>query len=97
MEDEQLLGLAACHLYRAQGLQVSLAVSDANMELPWDLLEESAGYLGKLAHVTARSRLSEDYELRVLQLCSQIRKCLEIIENEARRFWDKSWILKPHR
>ena len=30
-----------------------------------------------------RSRLSEDYELRVLQLCSQIRKCLEIIENEA--------------
>lgn len=36
------------------GLQVSLAVSDANMELPWDLLEESAGYLGKIAHVTAR-------------------------------------------
>ena len=34
--------------------QVSLAVSDANMELPWDLLDESAGYLWKLAHVTAR-------------------------------------------
>ena len=26
------------------------------MELPWDLLEESAGYLGKIAHVTARCR-----------------------------------------
>ena len=32
-----------------------------------------------------RSRLSEDYELRVLQLCKQIRKCLEIIEGEAPR------------
>lgn len=31
-----------------------------------------------------RSRLSEDYELRILQLCRQIRKCLELIENEAR-------------
>ena len=62
---------------------MSLAVSDANMELPWDLLDESAGYLQKLAHVTARSRCSEDQELRVLQLCSQIRKCLEIIEAEV--------------
>lgn len=53
------------------------------MELPWDLLDESAGYLQKLAHVTARSRCSEDQELRVLQLCSQIRKCLEIIEAEV--------------
>ena len=35
-------------------MQVSLAVSDANMELPWDLLVESAGYLEKIAHVTAR-------------------------------------------
>lgn len=31
-----------------------MAVADASMELPWDLLEESAGYLGKIAHVTAR-------------------------------------------
>ncbi|CAK9118523.1 unnamed protein product [Durusdinium trenchii] len=78
----------------ANRLQVSLAVSDANMELPWDLLDESAGYLGKLAHVTARSRLSEDYELRSLQLCQQIRKCLEIIENEVsllRQRWWGQW------
>ena len=34
-----------------------------------------------------RSRLSEDYELRTLQLCQQIRKCLEIIENEAGKAW----------
>ncbi|CAJ1416719.1 unnamed protein product, partial [Effrenium voratum] len=66
----------------ANRLRVSLAVADANMELPWDLLDETAGYLRKLAHVTARSRLSEDDELRALQLCTQIRKCLEIIENE---------------
>eukprot|EP00434_Breviolum_minutum_P036480 symbB.v1.2.032323.t1/scaffold3863.1/size49111/1 len=78
----------------ANRLQVSLAVADASMELPWDLLEESAGYLGKIAHVTARSRLSEDYELRVLQLCKQIRKCLEIIEGEVgvlRQRWWGQW------
>eukprot|EP00439_Symbiodinium_sp_Y106_P010942 s3067_g1.t1 len=54
-------------------------------------IKETAGYLGKLAHVSARSRLPEEGELRTLELCDQIRKCLEIIQNEVEQLRQRWW------
>ena len=59
-----------------QRVKVHLLFPDLNHRFPLQKL--------RVRSVSScRSRLSEDYELRVLQLCSQIRKCLEIIENEV--------------
>ena len=50
--------------FHAARLKVMLAQADAPTIIPWDVRKENAKYISKLAHVSARLRLSDEEEVR---------------------------------
>jgi hypothetical protein len=50
-------------------LKISLVLLDSPVNLPWDLSLEMAGYVHKLAHVTAECQLRPEEELALLKHC----------------------------
>ena len=75
----------------ANRMKVTLAVADAGMRWPWGVVNETAGYFTKLSHISARSCLTTPEEVRLLEICKQIRQSLEIVEAEVSALKMRLW------
>lgn len=79
-----------------------LALLDADEAMPWDIRRDQAIYTAKLAHVSARCRLSESDERKALELCYDFDaklKALKAMMNDPtlKLKKDETWQSAPLR
>ena len=85
-EEKQVFGLLArlraghpdFHAVRARCM---LALAESPTVVPWDIRAEQAMYTSKLSHVSARCRLSQQEEIRALELCLKQEKKLRLMNS----------------